>query len=69
MKHMHNLGDRIEAQDISSLRWRAGFVMQFADYRGRPGYYVSWDLPRDTPSWISRGGWQPESSTRPYVRA
>lgn len=53
-----NAGDAVEVQSDGRMGpWRSARIERPAPYRGREGYYILWNLPADTPMWVSRGGW------------
>lgn len=49
-----------------SANWKPGVVSRDEPYphARTGGAFVMWDLPRDTPWWVSRGGWHPQNCLR-----
>lgn len=63
IEHKFKVGDRVEV--ALPCGWPAGVfpatISSYADYLGRPGYYVSWVYGRRREQWESEGGWKPEA--------
>lgn len=72
MEYRFKAGDKVEAREVHSLRWRLGWVQSQAGYRGSEGYYVAWSHPpdgRQWRDWDSKSGWQMGSTVRPVTKA
>lgn len=58
-------GQSVQVFDRNGSRtWRPATIDSLAGYRGRPGYYISWQFSRRKESWESGGGWVQEQDVK-----